>query len=146
MLGARRTDRLAVLVKELTEAGHQAAYAELDVTDRESVNAVVAEVFARHGRIDVLVNNAGIMPLSRMDALRVDDWERTIDVNLRGVLYGIAAVPPGMLDRKSGHIINVSSTAGLRVYRTGPSTARRSSASARSPRACGWRARTSASR
>jgi NADP-dependent 3-hydroxy acid dehydrogenase YdfG len=119
VLGARRVDRLALLVKELTDAGYEAEYAELDVTDRESVNAFVAGALARHGRIDVLVNNAGVMPLSLVEALRVDDWDRMIDVNLRGVLYGIAAVLPSMLERKSGQIVNVSSTAGLRVYPNG---------------------------
>ncbi|MGW3321721.1 SDR family oxidoreductase [Streptomyces virginiae] len=119
VLGARRTDRLDRLVTELTEAGHSAESAQLDVTDRDSVNAFVAGALKRHGRVDVLVNNAGIMPLGFMEELRVDEWDRMIDVNLRGVLYGIAAVLPTMGERRSGHIINVASTAGHRVDPTG---------------------------
>ncbi|MFE3226919.1 SDR family oxidoreductase [Nocardia sp. NPDC059228] len=119
VLGARRTDRLAQLVAELKEAGHEAEYAQLDVTDLENVRAVVTDVLTRHGRVDVLVNNAGIMPLSMVEDLRVDDWNRMIDVNLRGVLHGIAAVLPSMRERRSGHIVNVASTAADRVDPTG---------------------------
>lgn len=115
VLGARRTDRLAQVAAELTEAGHHAEYAQLDVTDLDSVKAFVDGALARHGHVDVLVNNAGVMPLSRLDALRVDDWNQMIDVNLRGVLHGIAAVLPSMSQRRSGHIINVASTAAYRV-------------------------------
>jgi NADP-dependent 3-hydroxy acid dehydrogenase YdfG len=119
IVGARRVDRLVALVKELTDDGYQAEYGELDVTDRDSVNAFVADALTRHGRIDVLVNNAGIMPLSLVEDVRVDEWDRMIDVNLRGVLYGIAAVLPTMRKQKSGQIINLSSAAGLRVYPNG---------------------------
>ncbi|MFB6580524.1 MULTISPECIES: SDR family oxidoreductase [unclassified Streptomyces] len=119
VLGARRTDRLDALVTELTEAGHRAESAQLDVTDRASVEAFVSGALERHGRVDVLVNNAGIMPLGLMEELRVDEWDRMIDVNLRGVLYGIAAVLPTMGERRSGHIVNVASTGGHRVDPTG---------------------------
>ncbi|MFI6359900.1 SDR family oxidoreductase [Streptomyces sp. NPDC050743] len=119
VLGARRLDRLGRLVNELTEAGHHAECAPLDVTDLESVKAFVDGALARHGRVDVLVNNAGIMPLALMEELRVDEWNQMIDVNLRGVLHGIAAVLPTMRDRRSGHIINVASTAAHRVDPTG---------------------------
>ncbi|MEV6094967.1 SDR family oxidoreductase [Nocardia sp. NPDC051981] len=119
VLGARRTDRLAQLVTELKEAGHDAEYAQLDVTDLENVRAVVTDVLARHGRVDVLVNNAGVMPLSMVEDLRVDDWNQMIDVNLRGVLHGIAAVLPSMRERRSGHIVNIASTAADRVDPTG---------------------------
>ncbi|GIF98152.1 SDR family oxidoreductase [Catellatospora citrea] len=115
VLGARRTDRLRQLVAELTDAGHSAEYAPLDVTDLGSVQAFVDGAVARHGRVDVLVNNAGVMPLARLDALRVDDWNQMIDVNLRGVLHGIAAVLPDMTRRKAGHVVTVASTAGYRV-------------------------------
>ncbi|MEU8076517.1 SDR family oxidoreductase [Catellatospora citrea] len=115
VLGARRTDRLRQLVAELAAAGHSAEYAQLDVTDLGSVQAFVDGTLSRHGRVDVLVNNAGVMPLSRLDALRVDDWNQMIDVNLRGVLHGIAAVLPDMTRRKAGHIVTVASTAGYRV-------------------------------
>ena len=118
-LGARRVDRLTRLVSELTEAGYHAEYAQLDVTDFDSVKAFVDSVLARYGRVDVLVNNAGVMPLSLMQDLRVDEWNQMIDVNLRGVLHSIAAVLPGMRERRSGHIINVASTAAHRVDPTG---------------------------
>jgi NADP-dependent 3-hydroxy acid dehydrogenase YdfG len=119
VLGARRADRLKQLAMELTEAGYQADYAELDVTQLDSVKAFVDGAIARHGRVDVLVNNAGVMPLSYMADLRIDDWNQTIDVNLRGVLHGIAAVLPSMNERRSGHIINVASTAAYRSDPTG---------------------------
>ncbi|MFF7715736.1 SDR family NAD(P)-dependent oxidoreductase [Streptomyces sp. NPDC007988] len=119
VLGARRTDRLNQLVTELTDAGYQADYAELDVTDLGNVKAFVDGAIARHGHVDVLVNNAGVMPLSYVADLRVDDWNQTIDVNLRGVLHGIAAVLPSMNERRSGHIINVASTAAYRSDPTG---------------------------
>ncbi|GIF99055.1 SDR family oxidoreductase [Catellatospora citrea] len=115
VLGARRTDRLKQTVADLTAAGQSAEYAQLDVTDLTSVQAFVDDALARHGRVDVLINNAGVMPLARLDALRVDDWNQMIDVNLRGVLHGIAAVLPAMSARKDGHIINVASTAAYRV-------------------------------
>ncbi|MFJ6081485.1 SDR family oxidoreductase [Streptomyces sp. NPDC092369] len=115
VLGARRTERLALLTKELREAGHSVEHAELDVTDRDGVRAFVDAVLARHGRVDVLVNNAGVMPLAPLAALRVAEWDQMIDVNLRGVLYGIAAVLPSMLERHSGHVVNIASTAAHRV-------------------------------
>ncbi|WP_243436349.1 SDR family oxidoreductase [Streptomyces sp. FH025] len=119
VLGARRVERLARLAAELKEAGYEAEYAELDVTDLDSVRGVVDDVLARHGRLDVLVNNAGIMPLSLVEELRVDEWNRMIDVNLRGVLHGIAAVLPSMRERRRGQIVNVASTAAQRVDPTG---------------------------
>ncbi|MFF4795879.1 SDR family oxidoreductase [Streptomyces sp. NPDC001276] len=119
VLGARRVDRLARLTAELKEAGYDAEYTELDVTDLDSVRGVVDDVLARHGRLDVLVNNAGIMPLSMVEELRVNEWNAMIDVNLRGVLHGIAAVLPSMRERRSGQIVNVASTAANRVDPTG---------------------------
>jgi NADP-dependent 3-hydroxy acid dehydrogenase YdfG len=119
VLGARRLDRLNQLVTELNEAGQRAECAQLDVTDLASVKAFVDGALARHGRVDVLVNNAGVMPLGLMEDLRVDEWNQMIDVNLRGVLHGIAAVLPTMRERRSGHILNVASTAAHRVDPTG---------------------------
>ncbi|MFD8656465.1 SDR family oxidoreductase [Streptomyces mirabilis] len=119
VLGARRVDRLESLVADLTAAGHHAECAQLDVTDLESVKAFVNGALTRHGRVDVLVNNAGVMPLAFMEEVRVDEWNQMIDVNLRGVLHGIAAVLPGMRERRSGHIVNVASTAAYRVDPTG---------------------------
>ncbi|WP_328491652.1 SDR family oxidoreductase [Streptomyces sp. NBC_00414] len=115
VLGARRTDRLALLVNELEAAGYSAEYTELDVTDRASMTRFTEGALARHERIDVLVNHAGVMPLAPMSALHVAEWDQMIDVNLRGVLHGIAAVLPSMLERASGHIVNIASTSALRV-------------------------------
>jgi NADP-dependent 3-hydroxy acid dehydrogenase YdfG len=115
VLGARRTDRLAALAKEIEAHGGSAFPHELDVTDPASMESFVAAAQDRYGRVDVLVNNAGVMPLSRLDALRVDEWNLMIDVNLRGVLHGVAAVLPIMRAQRAGHIVNVSSVSGLRV-------------------------------
>jgi NADP-dependent 3-hydroxy acid dehydrogenase YdfG len=115
VLGARRTERIADIARDIELAGGQAFSRELDVTELDSMKNFVAAAHERHGRIDVLVNNAGVMPLSFMAELRVDDWNRMIDVNLRGVLNGIAAVLPVMTEQKSGHIINVASVSGHRV-------------------------------
>ncbi|UVK51482.1 SDR family oxidoreductase [Mesorhizobium sp. AR02] len=115
VLGARRTGRIATIARDIELAGGQAFFRELDVTDLDSVKAFVAAAHERHGRVDVLVNNAGVMPLSFVAELRIDDWNRMIDVNLRGVLNGIAAVLPVMTEQKSGHIINVASVSGHRV-------------------------------
>lgn len=115
VLGARRVDRLAALVEELRLAGGAADYQELDVTCRGSVRSFVESAHERNGRIDVLVNNAGVMALSTLEALRVDEWDRMIDVNLRGTMYGIAAALPLMRSRGTGHIINIASSSAYRV-------------------------------
>ena len=115
VLGARRKDRLDALCAELTAAGGTAVSRVTDVTSRADVEALVALAVERFGRIDVLVNNAGLMPNSLLERLKVDDWERMIDVNVRGVLYGIAAALPQMQRQMSGQIINVSSVAGHKV-------------------------------
>jgi NADP-dependent 3-hydroxy acid dehydrogenase YdfG len=115
VLGARRTDRIAAIARDIEQEGGQAFSHELDVTDLDSMKTFVVAARERHGRVDVLVNNAGIMPLSFMAELRINDWNRMIDVNLRGVLNGIAAVLPIMTEQKSGHIINVASVSGHRV-------------------------------
>jgi NADP-dependent 3-hydroxy acid dehydrogenase YdfG len=112
ILGARRTDRLAALAAAIRKDGGSAEHAALDVTSADSVDSFVQAAHRRHGRIDVLVNNAGVMPLSRLDALRVEEWNQMIDVNLRGTLHGIAATLPLMRAQRSGHVINVSSTLG----------------------------------
>ena len=116
VLGARRTDRLERLVAEITAAGGSARCRALDVTRLEDVQAFVAFAQAEHGRLDVIVNNAGVMPLSPLAALKIDEWNAMIDVNLRGVLHGIAAALPIMQEQGSGQVINVASTAGHRVW------------------------------
>jgi NADP-dependent 3-hydroxy acid dehydrogenase YdfG len=115
VLGARRTDRIATIAQTIQETGGQAVALELDVTDAQSMHAFVGGAHRQFGRIDVFVNNAGVMPLSLMAELRVDEWNQMIDVNLRGVLHGIAAVLPIMREQKSGHIINVASVSAYRV-------------------------------
>jgi NADP-dependent 3-hydroxy acid dehydrogenase YdfG len=115
VLGARRTDRLATIVAEIRAAGGRADGVQLDVTDLDSVREFADAARALHGRIDVLVNNAGVMPLSTVNALRIDEWNRMIDVNLRGTLHGIAAVLAQMEEQGHGHIVNVASVSGLRV-------------------------------
>ena len=115
VLGARRVDRIDALVRELTANGQPALAVQTDVTDRVQVQRLVDAAIARFGRIDVMINNAGLMPHSPLERLKIDDWDRMIDVNLKGVLYGIAAALPPMQAQKSGHIINVSSVAGHKV-------------------------------
>ncbi|MFD9336225.1 SDR family oxidoreductase [Streptomyces sp. NPDC060028] len=117
-LGARRTDRLDALTREITASGGTAAFRRLDVTDAADVNAFVAAARERYGRVDVLVNNAGVMPLSPLDALRVDEWDRTIDVNVRGVLHGIAAALPLMRAQGGGHFVNIASVGAYEVSPT----------------------------
>ena len=113
VLGARRIERLQTLAGELG-LGAQAVL-KTDVTDRAQVQRLVDHAVETHGRIDVLINNAGLMPSSMLENLHVDEWDRMIDVNLKGVLYGIAAALPHMKGQKSGHIINVASVAGHKV-------------------------------
>ncbi len=110
VLGARRLDRLQALAKELGLGDESVV--QTDVADLMQVQALVARAIEKHGRIDVMLNNAGVMPLSPLEMLRVDEWNQTIDVNVKGVLHGIAAALPHMKVQKSGQIINVSSVAG----------------------------------
>ncbi|MFC3212519.1 SDR family oxidoreductase [Planomicrobium okeanokoites] len=112
MLAARREERLVELKKEIEDAGGRAAYKVTDVTSAEEMKALAEATIEQFGQIDVLLNNAGLMPLSFMNKLKIDEWDRMVDVNIKGVLYGIAAVLPHMEERKEGHIINVSSVAG----------------------------------
>lgn len=115
VLGARRADRIQALAEELTRSGGKALAVQTDVTQRAQVQRLVDAAVQAYGRVDVLLNNAGLMPSSPLERLAVDDWDRMIDVNIKGVLYGIAAALPHMVRQKAGHIINVSSVAGLKV-------------------------------
>jgi NADP-dependent 3-hydroxy acid dehydrogenase YdfG len=115
VLGARRVDRIQALAAELTSRGGKAIAVTTDVTDRDQVKKLVDTAVQAHGRIDVMINNAGLMPQSPLERLKIDDWDQMIDVNIKGVLYGIAAALPHMQQQKSGHIINVSSVAGHKV-------------------------------
>jgi len=112
VLGARRTERLVDIVGEIRSAGGTAECCALDVTYLDSMQDFVAFAEEVYGQVDVIINNAGVMPLSKLDALKVDEWNQMIDVNIRGVLHGIAAVLPGMQGRRSGQVINISSIGG----------------------------------
>jgi NADP-dependent 3-hydroxy acid dehydrogenase YdfG len=118
VLGARRLDRIAAIAGEIRHAGGDALHHELDVTSLGNFRAFVLLAKAHYGRIDVLVNNAGVAPLAMMEDVRVCDWNRMIDVNLRGVLHGIAAVLPVMKAQGAGHIVNIASTAAHRIMPT----------------------------
>jgi len=118
VLGARRTDRLEALAAELRAAGGTVEYRSLDVTSLADTQAFADFALKTFGRIDVIVNNAGVMPLSPLAELKIDEWNRMIDVNIRGVLHGIAAVLPHFKERKAGHVINVSSIGGYQVWPT----------------------------
>jgi NADP-dependent 3-hydroxy acid dehydrogenase YdfG len=115
MLAARREDRLKDLVAAIEKTGGTVAYRVTDVADRAQVQALAEATLETYGRIDVLVNNAALMPSSPLDQIKVDEWDQMIDVNIKGVLYGIAAVLPTMRQQKSGHVINLSSIAGHKV-------------------------------
>jgi NADP-dependent 3-hydroxy acid dehydrogenase YdfG len=119
VLGARRMERIQALADELKAKGGQSLAVETDVTKREQVEQLVDSAVKAFGRVDVMINNAGLMPSSMLDRLKVDDWDRMIDVNLKGVLYGIAAALPHMQRQKAGHFINVSSVAGHKVHAGG---------------------------
>ncbi|UZD39464.1 SDR family oxidoreductase [Capnocytophaga ochracea] len=112
---ARRKDRLESLVKRIGSQGGKALAIVCDVTKREDLERVAQETLKAYGRIDVLVNNAGLMAQAPLEKLKVDEWDKMIDINIKGVLYGIAAVLPTMQKQHSGHIINLSSVAGLKV-------------------------------
>jgi NADP-dependent 3-hydroxy acid dehydrogenase YdfG len=118
VLGARRTDRLQAVVEKIRADGGAASAHRLDVTDRDDVRAVVDRVVEEHGRIDVIVNNAGVMPLSRLDALLVDEWDQMLDVNVRGLLHGIAAVLPHFGRQGGGHVVTVASIGAHEVVPT----------------------------
>ncbi|MEM0928359.1 MAG: SDR family oxidoreductase [Pseudomonadota bacterium] len=119
VLGARREDNLKSIAGDIRAQGGEADYTVCDVTVREDVDALVQKAITTFGRIDVMVNNAGLMAIAPMSALRVDEWDRMIDINVKGVLYGVAASLPLFREQKSGHIINIASTAGLKVFRGG---------------------------
>lgn len=118
-VAARRKDKLDEVVAGIEALGGTAKAYALDVTNKTQVEAVVAGVVADFGRLDVLVNNAGLMPIRPMSEVNTEEWDQMIDVNLRGVLYGIAAALPRFLAQESGHIINLSSVAGIKVFAPG---------------------------
>lgn len=118
-LGARRKERLDAIVAELESAGAQAGSMPVDVTKRAEVEAFIHGAVTKFGRVDVLVNNAGLMALGPLDKTLVEEWDRMIDINIKGVLYGVAAALPFFARQKSGHIINLASVAGHKVMMGG---------------------------
>ncbi len=117
--GARRTEKLEELKKTIESQGGEIITQKLDVTKREDCNNFVNSAIDKYGKIDILINNAGIMPLSFIKSLKIDEWDMMIDVNIKGVFYCTAAVIPFMLKNKSGHIVNMSSVAGRIVFPAG---------------------------
>ncbi|RED59295.1 SDR family oxidoreductase [Cohnella lupini] len=118
VLAARREERLQTIAGEIEREGGEANYLKTNVASLEEMNRLAQFALKKYGRIDVLVNNAGVMPLSQLNELKVHEWEQMIDINIKGVLYGIASVIPSMREQKSGHIINISSVAGYNVSPT----------------------------
>lgn len=117
--GARRTDKLELLRAEIEKAGGEALVQRLDVTKKDDCDAFVDAAVKKWGGVDILVNNAGLMPLSFFKNQKVDEWDRMVDVNIKGVLYCTAAAVPHMMAKKSGHIVNISSIAGRVVFPAG---------------------------
>lgn len=118
-IAARRADRLKALKSEIEQAGGTALVLDMDVASKTSVESCVKQLLDTFGRIDIVFNNAGVMPLSSIDELKTDEWENMVDVNLKGVLHVTAAVLPSMIAQHSGHIVNTSSIAGRKVFGQG---------------------------
>lgn len=118
VLGARRTEKLEALATEIRSKGGAAEYRALDVTSKEQMDEFISFAQSKFGRVDVLVNNAGVMPLSLLEALKIDEWNRMIDVNIRGVLHGIAAGLPVMKEQGFGQFINIASIGAYSVTPT----------------------------
>ena len=119
VLGARRLDRLEAIAKEIRAAGGKAEVAETDVTCPKEVDALIQKAVSSFGRVDVLVNNAGLMAIAPLTETKVEEWDNMIDINIKGVLYGIAAALPIFQKQGSGHFINIASVAGLKVFSPG---------------------------
>ena len=119
VLAARSMDKLNALKEKLNQAGGEVLVVKLDVTKKEDFKNLVEKTLENFDTIDILVNNAGIMPLSFVKSLKTDEWEQMIDTNIKGVLNGVGAVLPTLLENKSGHIINISSVAGRKVFQGG---------------------------
>jgi NADP-dependent 3-hydroxy acid dehydrogenase YdfG len=119
VLGARRKDRIDAVVNEISAAGGKAIGFAVDVTKRAEVEALIKGAVDTFGRVDVIVNNAGIMPIAPIQLLKVDEWDQQIDINIKGVLNGVAAALPQMQKQKSGHIINLASVFGIKVFAPG---------------------------
>ena len=119
VLGARRKDRIDAVVQDISATGAKAIGFACDVTKRAEVEVLIQKTVDNFGRVDVIVNNAGIMPIAPIEALKVDEWDRQIDVNIKGLLYGVAAALPHMQKQKTGHIINIASVFGIKMFAPG---------------------------
>jgi len=119
VLGARRTDKLEKVVASIAAKGGTAIFQETDVTQKAQVKALVDLAYTTYGKVDVLINNAGIMPIAPISDVRTDEWDSMIDINIKGVLYGIAAALPIFQKQESGHFINLGSVAGIKVFSPG---------------------------
>lgn len=119
VLGARRADQLEKIAADIRAAGGKAEVLATDVTSREQVQALIDTAVRVFGRVDVLINNAGLMSIAPLDEVKVDEWDRMIDINVKGVLYGIAAALPQFRKQNSGHFINIASVAGVKVFSPG---------------------------
>jgi NADP-dependent 3-hydroxy acid dehydrogenase YdfG len=119
IIGARRQDKLETIVKDIKDKGGEAEYLVTDVTITSDVKALVQKAVDVFGRIDVMINNAGLMSIAPMSECKIDEWDRMIDINIKGVLYGIAAALPVFEKQQSGHFINISSVAGIKVFSPG---------------------------
>ncbi len=119
VIGARRTEKLEAIVQDIRAEGGQAEFIGMDVTKPNEVQALIEKALSAFGQIDVLVNNAGLMSIAPLSELKVDEWDRMIDINIKGVLYGIAATLPVFQKQNFGHFINLSSVAGVKVFSPG---------------------------
>lgn len=115
VLGARRTEQLQQIVEKIESKGGQAAFVQIDVKNKADLVRLVKTAVEQYGKLDVIVNNAGVSQLSRLDELDMDGWEEMIDINLKGVLYGMAAAIPVFRQQQSGHIVNIISTSGIKI-------------------------------
>jgi NADP-dependent 3-hydroxy acid dehydrogenase YdfG len=115
VLGARRTEQLQQLVEEIKSEGGEATFAQIDVKNKADLVRLVNTTVGHYGKLDVIVNNAGVSQLSRIDELDIYGWEEMIDINLKGVLYGMAAAIPIFKQQQSGHIVNIISTSGIKI-------------------------------
>ncbi|WP_294246217.1 SDR family oxidoreductase [uncultured Chryseobacterium sp.] len=115
VLGARRTEQLRQLVEDIESDGGEAAFITIDVKNKADLDRLVHKAMEQYGKLDVMVNNAGISQLSRIDDLDIEGWQEMIDINLKGVLYGMAAAIPVFKQQQEGHIVNIISTAGLKI-------------------------------
>jgi NADP-dependent 3-hydroxy acid dehydrogenase YdfG len=119
VLGARRTDRMDTIIKEIEASGGRAKAYATDVTQKADVEALIGGAVETFGKVDVVINNAGVMAIAPLAECRTDEWDRMIDVNIKGLLYGVAAALPVLQKQGSGHFINIASVAGLKVFSPG---------------------------